>query len=47
MEIQLPAAVIIKVEPATERFACMYSGGWMVLSDALKILRTDVSQPDG
>lgn len=47
VEIQLPAAVIIKVEPATERFACMYSGGWMVLSDSLKILRTDVSQPDG
>ena len=36
VEIQLPAAVIIKVEPATERFACMYSGGWMVLSDSLK-----------
>ena len=47
VEIQLPAAVIIKVEPATERFACMYPGGWMVLSDSLKILRTDVSQPDG
>ena len=46
-EIQLPAAVIIKVEPATERFACMYPGGWMVLSDSLKILRIDVSQPDG
>ena len=29
VEIQLPAAVIIKVEPATERFACMYPGGWM------------------
>ena len=29
VEIQLPAAVIIKVEPATERFACMYqAGGW-------------------
>ena len=47
VEIQLPAAVIIKVDPATERFACMYPGGWMVLSDSLKILRTDVSQPDG
>lgn len=47
VEIQLPATVIIKVEPATERFACMYSGGWMVLSDSLKILRTDVSQPEG
>ncbi len=27
VEIQMPAAVIIKVEPAAERFACMYSGG--------------------
>ena len=47
VEIQLPATVVIKVEPAVERFACMYSGGWMVLSDSLKILRTEVSQPTG
>ena len=33
--------------PATERFTCMYSGGWMVLSDALRILRLEVSQPEG
>ena len=25
----------------------MYAGGWMVLSDSLKILRTEVSQPEG
>lgn len=47
VEIQLPATVVIKVEPAVERFACMYEGGWMVLSDSLKILRTEVSQPEG
>ena len=47
VDIQLPATVIIKVQPAQERFACAYSGGWMVLSDSLKILRTDASQPDG
>lgn len=47
VEIQLPATVVIKVQPAVERFACMYSGGWMALSDSLKILRTDVNQPDG
>ena len=47
VEIQLPATVVIKVQPATERFACMYSGGWMALSDSLKILRTDVNRPDG
>ena len=47
VEVQLPATVVVKVKPAHERFACMYSGGWLVLSDSLKILRTDVSQPDG
>lgn len=47
VNIQLPGTVIIKVTPATERFACMYSGGWVVLSDSLKILRSDISQPEG
>ena len=47
VEIQMPATVVVKVEPAIERFACMYSGGWMVLSDSLKILRVEISQPDG
>jgi len=47
VEIQLPATVVVKVEPTVERFACMYAGGWMVLSDSLKILRTEVSQPEG
>lgn len=47
VEIQLPATVVIKVEPAVERFVCMYAGGWMVLSNSLKILRTEVSQPEG
>lgn len=47
VDIQLPGTVVIKVKPAVEQFACMYSGGWMVLSDSLKILRTDISQPQG
>lgn len=47
VDIQLPGTVVIKVRPATEHFACMYSGGWVVLSDSLKILRSDVSQPEG
>ena len=47
VDIQLPGTVVIKVRPATERFTCMYSGGWVVLSDSLKILRSDVSQPQG
>lgn len=47
VDIQLPGTVVVKVRPATERFTCMYSGGWVVLSDSLKILRSDVSQPQG
>lgn len=47
VDIQLPGTVVIKVRPATERFTCMYSGGWMILSDSLKVLRTDISQPSG
>lgn len=45
VDIQLPGTVVLKVRPATERFACMYSGGWLVLSDSLKILRVEMSQP--
>lgn len=47
VDVQLPGTVVIKVAPAKEQFACMYSGGWMVLSDSLKILRSDLSQPEG
>ena len=43
--VQLPATVVIRVEPAVERFTCMYSGGWVVLSDSLKILRTELDRP--
>ena len=45
VDIQLPGTVVLKVRPATERFACMYPGGWLVLSDSLKILRVELSQP--
>ena len=45
--VQMPATVVVSLTPATERFTCMYSGGWMVLSDSLRILRLDVSQPEG
>lgn len=45
--VQMPATVVVQLTPATERFTCMYSGGWMVLSDALRILRLEVSQPEG
>ena len=45
--VQMPATVVVRLTPATERFTCMYSGGWMVLSDALRFLRLEVSQPEG
>ena len=45
VDIQLPGTVVLKVRPATERFAGMYSGRWLVLSDSLKILRVELSQP--
>lgn len=47
VDVQLPGTVVIKVTPATERFTAMYSGGWVILSDSLKILRSDLSQPQG
>ncbi len=47
VDVQLPGTVVIKVQPATEHFTCMYSGGWVVLSDSLRILRSDISQPEG
>lgn len=47
VDVQLPGTVVIKVKPATERFTCMYSGGWVILSSNLKILRSDISQPEG
>lgn len=47
VDVQLPATVVVRITPATERFACMYSGGWMVLSDSLRVLRLEVSQPEG
>ena len=47
VDIQMPGTVVIKVQPATERFAMQTSAGWLVLSDGLKVLRSDSSQPDG
>ena len=47
VDIQLPGTVVIKVQPATERFAMEATGGWLVLSDGLKVLRTADTQPDG
>lgn len=44
---QMPGTVVVKVQPATERFMMDYAGQWLVLSDHLKVLRTSDSQPDG
>lgn len=44
---QMPGTVVVKVQPATERFMMEYAGQWLVLSDHLKVLRTSDSQPDG
>lgn len=47
VDIQLPGTVVVKVQPATERFAVPYADGWAVLSDRLKILRTAQERPQG
>ena len=44
---QLPGTVVVRVQPATERFALDTGSGWLVLSDGLKVLRSAESQPDG
>lgn len=43
---QMPGTVVVKVQPATERFMLEYNGQWLVLSDHLKVLRTSDSQPE-
>ena len=45
--IQMPNTVVVKVQPATERFTMEYGSQWLVLSDALKVLRTDGTRPEG
>ena len=47
VDIQMPGTVVVKVQPATERFTLETSAGWLVLSDGLKVLRSDSAQPDG
>lgn len=47
VDIQMPGTVVVKVQPATERFTMEGAGGWLVLSDGLKVLRSADSQPDG
>ena len=47
VDIQMPGTVVVKVQPATERFAIQTAAGWLVLSDGLKVLRSDSAQPEG
>lgn len=46
VDTQMPSTVVVKVQPATERFMMEYGGQWLVLSDHLKVLRTSDSQPE-
>lgn len=46
VDTQMPNTVVVKVQPATERFMMEYGGQWLVLSDHLKVLRTSDSQPE-
>lgn len=43
---QDPGTVIIRVQPAVERFKMEYSGSWLVLSEQLKVLRVEPAEPD-
>ena len=43
---QSPGTVIIRVQPAVERFKMEYSGSWLVLSEQLKVLRVEPAEPD-
>lgn len=43
---QAPGTVIIRVQPAVERFKMEYSGSWLVLSEQLKVLRVEPAEPD-
>lgn len=43
---QAPGTVIIRAQPAVERFKMEYSGSWLVLSEQLKVLRVEPAEPD-
>lgn len=47
VRVRMPGSVIIRVRPANERFALQTADGWLVLSDALKVLRTATDCPEG
>lgn len=43
---QAPGTVIIRVKPAVERFKLQYNANWLVLSEQLKVLRVETSEPE-
>lgn len=47
VELSLPGTIVIKVDPAVERFAVQSGNDWLVVSQRLKVLRTDSEMPDG
>lgn len=47
VRVQPPGTVILQVQPAVERFKLEYNGSWLILSDKLKVLRTEAEGPSG
>lgn len=47
VKVQIPSTVVIKVEPAVERFTMEANGSWLVLSSQRKVLRMTGERPDG
>ena len=45
--LSMPGTIVIKVEPAVERFRVQYGESWLVVSERLKILRSTVEPPEG
>lgn len=43
---QAPGTVIIRVQPAVERFKMAYNNSWLVLSEQLKVLRIEAEEPN-
>lgn len=45
--IQMPGTVVVKLEPAVERFMMEYGDQWLVLSPSCKVLQITDTQPSG
>ena len=45
--LSMPGTIVIKVDPAVERFRVQYGESWLVVSERLKILRSTADPPEG